>query len=171
MKIILLGYMGSGKTTVGKALASELKLPFLDLDAFIEEKEKLSIGAIFKEKGEVYFRKKESNYLKDLISNEDFFVLALGGGTPCYANNMGVINNSNAKSFYLKGSIQTLVDRALLGKDRRPLIAEIDNEKLPEFIAKHLFERKNEYEKADVIISINHKTTEEVVKEISSNLS
>lgn len=165
MKIILLGYMGSGKSTLAKALASELHLPFADLDDYIIDKEKKSIKEIFQTKGEIYFRLQESKYLKELLDNPIDTVLALGGGTPCYANNMELIKKE-AVSFYLKGSIATICQRLRSEKEQRPLIASLNDEQLTEFVAKHLFERRNFYEQANETISIDQKSTDELLQEL-----
>ncbi|MDY7396608.1 shikimate kinase [Aureibaculum sp. 2210JD6-5] len=167
MKLVLLGYMASGKTTIGKILAKKLQIPFIDLDNYISEKENLSIPEIFKIKGEVYFRKKETQFLIELLKKDAEFILALGGGTPCYGNNMGIINKY-ANSFYLKSSLQNTYN--LLSKEEnkkvRPLISEIPNENLKEFIAKHLFERNQFYEQATDTILIDKKSMEDIADEI-----
>ena len=165
MKIILLGYMASGKSTAAKKLAKNLDLQSIDLDKYIEEKEASSIKDIFKNKGEIYFRNKENFYLNELSKNDQNFVLSLGGGTPCYANNIDLIT-TNGISIYLKASLQTLNDRLIGEKAQRPLISELSNEKLKEFIAKHLFERVPFYEKAQHTIVIDGKNTDEIIKEI-----
>lgn len=165
MKIILLGYMASGKSTISKLLANALDVEAIDLDDYIIDKEKDSIKNIFKTKGEVYFRKQENIYLKELVDNEKNFVLALGGGTPCYANNIEFIKNL-PNSFYLKANLNTLFERLHLEKEKRPLISELNNEKLKEFIAKHMFERAPYYEQASYTISIDKKSIESIVDEI-----
>lgn len=165
MKIVLLGYMGSGKSSVAKTVAAELDIPVIDLDDFIVEKEQLSIKEIFKNKGEIYFRLKESEYLKELLQDEGQVVIALGGGTPCYADNMTLIKKMST-SFYLKGSISTLSNRLQSEKDQRPLIAALTDEQLIEFIAKHLFERRNFYEQANHTINIDHKSVETLSQEL-----
>lgn len=165
MKIVLLGYMGSGKSSVAKTVAAELDIPVIDLDDFIVEKEQLSIKEIFKNKGEIYFRLKESEYLKELLQDEGQVVIALGGGTPCYADNMTLIKKMST-SFYLKGSISTLSNRLQSEKDQRPLIAALTDEQLIEFIAKHLFERRNFYEQANHTINIDHKSVETLSQEV-----
>ncbi len=164
-KITLLGYMGSGKSTVAEILGDKLGMDVIDLDDYISEREGLSIPEIFEAKGEIYFRKVENAYLLELLRSEDRFVLALGGGTPCYANNMDVILE-NSDSFYLKASIGTLSERLLKEKDHRPLISGLSEEQLSEFIAKHLFERRNFYEKAGRIVSIDGKDPEQIASEI-----
>ena len=170
MKIVLIGYMGSGKSTVAKQLAKELDLPFTDLDDYIIEKEKLSIKEIFDTKGEIYFRLKESEYLKQLLHDENAGVLALGGGTPCYGNNMQLIKEAS-QSFYLKASIATICQRLRNEKAQRPLIASLDDEQLNEFVAKHLFERRNFYEQATVVITIDNKSVTELVDELIKQCS
>tara|TARA_B110000003_G_scaffold53347_1_gene53139 strand:- start:90876 stop:91394 length:519 start_codon:yes stop_codon:yes gene_type:complete len=167
MKIVLLGYMGCGKTTIGNQLAKKLSLNFTDLDQYIERKELKSISEIFNEKGEIYFRKIENKYLKNFIDENDSYVLSLGGGTPCYANNINLItNHKNLKSFYLKASISTLHNRLSENKSKRPLIATLSEEKLTEYIAKHLFERAGFYERASYSISINSKSIDTIITEI-----
>jgi len=165
MKVILLGYMGSGKSTISKSIASNMGIEALDLDDYIVEREGNSINNIFKNKGEIYFRLKENEYLGELLNNDKSFVLALGGGTPCYANNMNLIVE-NAKSVYLKGNINTLFERLLENKASRPLISDLNDEKLKEFIAKHLFERAPFYEQANHIVNIDNKSIDKIVEEI-----
>ena len=167
MKIILLGYMGSGKTTVGIQLAKKLFLNFTDLDEFIEEKEQKSIKEIFEQKGEIYFRKIEHKYLKQFIKENESFVLSLGGGTPCYAGNLDLIlKDKKSLSFYLRGSIPTLFKRLSENKFKRPLISDLSDDQLTEYIAKHLFERSLFYDKATHKISIDNKEIQEIVTEI-----
>jgi shikimate kinase len=169
MKIVLLGYMGSGKSTVAKLVASLMNLQFIDLDDYIAEQEKMSIPSLFESKGEIYFRLRESEYLNKLLHLEKDIVLALGGGTPCYANNIDLIKNASA-SFYLKAAIKTLVQRLAKEKEQRPLIAAFDDEQLEEFVAKHLFERRNFYEQAKYTVSIDDKKVEEIVDDILARL-
>lgn len=170
MKIVLLGYMGSGKSTVAKQLAKGLKLPIIDLDDYIIDQEEMSIASIFETKGEIYFRLQESKYLKQLLEQKDDLVIALGGGTPCYGNNMELIKNAS-ESFYLKASIQTLCNRLIKEKDQRPLISSFDEAQLTEFVAKHLFERREFYQQSKHIISIDDKTIEAIVADVILNLN
>ena len=170
-KIVLLGYMASGKSTIGKILAEKLKLSFIDLDDYIAKKENLSISEIFKSKGEVYFRRKETHFLEEILKSKEEVVLALGGGTPCYGKNMELVNEFGT-SFYLKSSLQNTF--TILSKDEnkktRPLIATISNENLKEFIAKHLFERAIFYEQANNTVLIDSMTIDEVADEILQKL-
>lgn len=166
MKIVLLGYMASGKSAVGRLLSEKLNLNFIDLDAYIEAQEGKSIATIFSEKGEIYFRQKESFYLAQLLEENNDFVLSLGGGTPCYGKNIALILKYST-SVYLKSSIKTIIDRVKLEKEHRPLIANIADENLQEFIAKHLFERAPYYEQAHQKVITDQLTINEVVEAIS----
>ncbi len=163
--------MGSGKTTIGKLLSNKLKISFLDLDEVIEQGLEDSISNIFNGKGEIFFRKKEHEYLTDVLSKKEKLILSTGGGTPCYSGNMETMLNLADHVFYLKVSIPGLVKRLLLEKEHRPLIKNIDNGELPEFIGKHLFERNNFYLKANHIIDCDDKDPETLVAEIQELLS
>jgi shikimate kinase len=169
MKVVLIGYMASGKSAVGKLLAKKLNIQYIDLDNFIEKKEELTISEIFKTKGEIYFRKKEGEYLKEILKLNENLVISLGGGTPCYGNSMEIIEK-NANSFYLKASIHKIFERLKNGATTRPLVATIGLDNLKEYIAKHLFERAVFYERANHTISVNDKSIPKIVKEIESLL-
>ena len=166
MKIVLLGYMASGKSTIGRAISKKLDMKFIDLDDYITKREKTSISEIFKVKGEIYFRRIESSYLSEILNSKDSFILSLGGGTPCYSNNMELILNSEASSIYIKAGIKTLVSRLTAEKNKRPLVAELEDDKLVEFVAKHLFERRFFYEQASMTVNTEDKSTEEITTEI-----
>jgi shikimate kinase len=168
MNIILIGYMGSGKTLIGKKLSSILDYGFIDLDDYIQDKEGKTIAEIFNKKGEIYFRKIESKYLVEVIDSNTNTIISLGGGTPCYGHNMDIIKNAkNASSVYLKASIPSLSERLILEKDQRPLISHIENkELLNEFIGKHLFERSSYYSQSDITVNTDHKSVAEVIESI-----
>ena len=169
-KIILLGYMGCGKSTIAKLLAQQKGLPFKDLDEFIENRENISIKSLFELKGEIYFRKIEHDILKELTTSSESFVLSLGGGTPCYANNHELLKGPGISSVYLKASVTELYYRLIRNKAKRPLIAAMDNKELEEFIAKHLFERSYFYTKAMYTVSIDEKSPKTLVAEIEKLL-
>lgn len=162
--------MGSGKSTIGSYLANQLNLQFIDLDEYIERRENLSIDEIFRVKGEIYFRLQESKYLKEFINNNKDYILSLGGGTPCYGNNIEVLKSSNVVSFYLKASIKTLKDRLQNGKVIRPLIKDLNPNELNEFIGKHLFERTPFYEQAQLKVIVDNKTIEQIYCDITAQL-
>ncbi|WP_317168433.1 shikimate kinase [Blattabacterium cuenoti] len=118
MKITLIGYMGCGKTTIGKILSKKLKYTFYDLDHIIVKTQNSSIEKIFKEKGELYFRKIENFILKKILkSKKKRYVLSVGGGTPCFYNNIYMLNK-HSKTFYLKIDSFNLLKRLLLEKKK-----------------------------------------------------
>ena len=167
MKIFLLGYMGSGKSTLGKALSKTLSIPFKDLDQQIEDGEKITIPYMFKTKGELYFRKKEREYLLEELVNPISHIVALGGGTPCYYDNMDRLINSAHHVIYCRASIHTLTKRLFQDKSNRPLISHLQSSQaLQEFIGKHLFERNSIYQKAPLQIEVDDKPIEDSVQEI-----
>ncbi|WP_452598982.1 shikimate kinase [Pontimicrobium sp. MEBiC01747] len=157
MNIILLGYMASGKSLIGKKLAEALHYNYIDLDAYIESEEQNSVSELFDKKGELFFRKVEHKHLNTLLDTSEKTVISLGGGTPCYYNTMALLKaNENFKTIYLRVSIPELVNRLKTEKEQRPIIAHIETEELlTEFIGKHLFERSNFYNQADVTIDAN----------------
>ena len=162
MILVLLGYMASGKSYFGKKIANILDYEFIDLDDFIQKEENATISEVFSNKGEIYFRKKEQDCLKKLIATKTKTVISLGGGTPCYSENMNLLlDNSNIKTIYLQVAIPNLVERVLNETDKRPLISHLKTkEALVEFIGKHLFERLPYYSKAEFTIDANKKENE-----------
>ena len=163
--------MASGKTTIGKMLSESLQLPFYDLDFIIEQELKTTINEIFEQKGELFFRKKEREVLEVFLNNTNNYVLALGGGTPCYYDNFNLYQNDNIKSFYLKTSVTTIIERLKTQKNTRPIVANLNDEELTEFVAKHLFERNYFYNQVQTIITVDNKNEEEIVSEILSKLA
>ncbi|MGY5356027.1 shikimate kinase [Wenyingzhuangia sp. IMCC45467] len=169
MKLVLLGYMGCGKSAISNALSKSLNLKRIDLDDYIEARENKSIANIFADKGEIYFRKLETSCLQELLDNKEEFILSLGGGTPCFGNNMEIINQKST-SVYLSANIPTLVERLLPEKTKRPLIARISDDELAEFIGKHLFERRHFYLQAKIAVSVDHKAVQVIADEIVKSL-
>lgn len=170
-KIVLVGYMGVGKTTIAKELSERLEIEFYDLDKFIEQKLNLSIEEIFKSKGEIYFRRVESETFQELLNLDRNFILSTGGGTPCYYDNYKLLQKENVISVYLKASITTLAERLKTEKKTRPMIAQFTDEELLEFIGKHLFERSYYYNKAKNVVEVDGKSTSEITQEIIDRLS
>lgn len=153
MKIVLTGYMGCGKSTVGRLLARQLNYSFYDLDEVIEQAEGISVDEIFSAKGEIYFRKLESQLLKQYIKNNTKFVLSTGGGTICYGDSLPYLLSSETILIYLKCSVEELSIRLFQEKNLRPLISHLDNHiDLLDFIRKHLFERNQYYNQANIIV-------------------
>ena len=164
-KIFLLGFMGCGKTTFGKKLAKHIGWDYIDLDNYIEEKEGKSIPTIFKENGETYFRTLETKFLKELTSLHSC-VISCGGGTPCFNDNMNEILEKGA-SVYMKLSAHILNERLKLEKSKRPLIAEMSNTKMFEFIQKKLKERVKYYERAKFTFDAQLESEETFINRIN----
>ncbi|AXO81678.1 shikimate kinase [Olleya aquimaris] len=171
MNLILVGYMASGKSTIGVELAKMMNFEFVDLDRFIEKNENLTVSEIFKTKGELHFRKLEQSYLKVLTSKCDKTIISLGGGTPCFYDTMIWLNKlDNVKTIYLKTSLDILTDRLFQDKTR-PLIAHLNTkEDLKDFIAKHIFERSFFYNQADIVVNTT-RSIEETLQNIKISLS
>lgn len=151
-RIILIGYMGAGKTTLGKALARELNVDFCDLDWFIEERYHRTIQKIFDEKGEAGFREIERNMLHEVAEFENI-IISCGGGTPCFFDNIEFMN-SKAKTVYLKASPETLFQHLKMGKNERPLLKNKSDEELIRFITSSLEQREPFYSKANYIFDV-----------------
>ena len=148
MKIFLLGYMCSGKSTLGPRLSGCLDIPFLDLDTEIEKAEGNSISRIFEEKGEEHFRRIEKTTLANLIRSVPDFVMATGGGTPCFFNNMELMKK-NGVTIYLDVPVKELVRRNIRTRERRPLLRRMSDLEMQSFITSQLKERSVFYKKAN----------------------
>ena len=155
-RIILIGFMGSGKSTLGKKLASRLAIPFIDSDAAIEKECNKSIGELFGEYGDSHFREIEAHFIRSLYSQESF-VLATGGGMPCFHANMSLLNNLGT-TFYLERSPKELMNRLINAKHQRPLIAGLSEEDLLHFIENKLVEREEYYKQASIVLSREEQT-------------
>lgn len=151
LQIYLIGYMGAGKTTIGRQLASKLSLNFIDLDLFIENRYSKTINQIFKEYGEAYFREIESNILKEIATFENV-VISTGGGTPCFFDNIDVMKN-NGITVYLETSPGILTKRLSPCKEKRPLIKDKNDEDLMLYIESNLKERIPFYEKSHLVFN------------------
>ena len=152
-RIILIGYMGSGKTTVGKALSKETGMMFYDLDWYIESRMRKTVSQIFAEKGEEAFRKIEYNMLHEVAEFEDV-IISCGGGTPCFFDNMDYLNQQG-DVVYLKATPETLYKHLLMAKIERPLLKDKTPEELIAYITEHLKERAPFYEKAHYTLDVN----------------
>lgn len=170
-KIILLGYMGSGKSSVGKTLSEKINLNFVDLDNFISEEEKMPISEIFKQKGEIYFRKKEAQTLVSLLQSPEKMIISVGGGTPCFGDNMQKIIQNTPNVFFLHASSRELTERLFPEKEHRPLIAHLpDKPALQDFINKHLFDRNPFYTQAHHTIKTDGISAEQIAEQIIQKL-
>ena len=149
-RIFLIGYMASGKTTVGKQLAKALGWQFVDLDVFIENRYRMNISEIFAKQGESAFREIERNALREVSIFEDV-VISTGGGSPCFFDNMEVMKNAG-QTVYLNVSVDELARRLNTGKTKRPLVKDKNPEELKIFIAENLKKREPYYQQASRIV-------------------
>ncbi len=164
--IFLIGFMGSGKTTLGRKLASRMGYEFIDLDHKLEQRVELSIAEYFSFFGEESFRKLESEVLKK-TPYPDNAIISTGGGLPCYFDHMEWMK-ANGKVIYIKLSPKTLADRLETGKEERPLLQEKHGDALVAFIEQKLAEREGFYSQANIIadgLSLTAEKLEQMVKE------
>ena len=151
-RIILIGYMGAGKTTIGKILAKDLGVPFYDLDWYIETRMRKKVKQIFDERGEEGFRIIERNMLHEVAEFEDV-VVACGGGTPCFFDNMEYLVGQG-DVIYLRGTPDVLFRHLKMGKGVRPLLLGKSDEELLEYIKENVEKREEFYMKANHIVDI-----------------
>lgn len=152
-RIILIGYMGAGKTTIGKALAQELNLDFYDLDWYIEDRFRMKIPEIFAQKGEQGFRDIERKMLHEVAEFENV-VISAGGGTPCFFDNIDYMNQQ-ADTVYLKAEPDVLYEHLMMGKSQRPLIQGKTKDELKAYISESLAWREPFYSKAKHTLDIH----------------
>lgn len=153
-RIFLIGYMGAGKSTMGKSLAQVMGLEFIDLDNFIEARQHKTVKEIFAEVGEDGFRQIERNALLEVADYENV-ILSLGGGTPCFFDNMEIVNRAG-KSVYLKPTEEVLLSRLIKGKHKRPLLAQKTDDEILAFIREQLAWREPYYLKAHITFEASH---------------
>jgi shikimate kinase len=165
--IILVGFMGCGKTTFGRKLAKKLKYDFIDSDALIEEQENMKISDIFKEKGEEYFRSLEKLFIQTL-ENKNNKIVATGGGMPCFEDNMEKLNQVGL-TIYLKRPTLELVYRLLRSKKERPLTKEKQKEELKVFINNLIEKREKYYLKSKFILEREQIDVDYIVKMLHDN--
>ncbi len=152
-RIILIGYMGAGKTTVGKLLSKELDIPFYDLDWYIESRRRKTVPQIFAEVGEEGFRKIEYNMLHEVAEFEDV-VISCGGGTPCFFDNIDYMNQQG-QVVYLRCEPEVLQKHLKMGKTERPLLKGKSEEELISFIKDQLQKREPFYNKAQYTLDVS----------------
>lgn len=164
--IFLSGFMGAGKSTLGKQLATELGYFFIDLDSYIENKNNKSIVEIFQEIGEPEFRKLETTVLEDCINGHIKTVIALGGGTPCFNNNIDLILKSGLM-IYLQLDAKELYNRLEKAQFTRPLIEGKQKQELENYIADLLKNREPFYNQAQLIVNAKETTVAELKETVS----
>lgn len=165
-KIFLIGMMGSGKSYWAEKLKKKLKITAYDLDSLIEMMEEKTVAEIFEEDGEEYFRKAEAKMLR-LFAEKKQFILSCGGGTACYHDNMKWMNK-NGITIWLDEPVEILTKRLLKEKDHRPLIRNLDDRSLKEFLNRKLQERATFYSEATYRLNeenINEKSFTKILNE------
>lgn len=151
MKIYLIGFMACGKTTVGAELALALGYGFVDLDRYIEAKHRKTIAQIFEADGEERFRAAEQDALGEVALLNGNFVVASGGGTPCFHGGIDAMNGTGI-TVYLRVEASALASRLMSGNARRPLLWQKSVEELTRYVAKTLRERERFYAQAQVVV-------------------
>lgn len=167
-RIFLIGYMGAGKTTVGKDLSKRLGLSFIDLDCYIEGRYLRTVSQLFAEKGEDAFREIERKMLHEVAMFEDVLI-STGGGAPCFFDNMKFMNESGT-TIYLQVSVEELAKRLEICKHTRPILQGHSGDSLVAFIAENLEKRNPYYTQASIVFDAEKMLTETDVNEISTAL-
>lgn len=160
-RIYLIGYMGTGKTTLGKELAKSFEVEFIDLDHYIQENQQKTIAEIFEEGGEAGFREIENQALKSISTTENV-IISTGGGTPCFFDNMEYMNKTGT-TIYLRATAEALCERLNICKEKRPLIKDKNEEELYLFVKENLTKREPHYLKADIIFETDNLISREEI--------
>jgi len=152
MKVFIIGFMACGKSRTGRIMASESGRRFIDLDKYIADREHRTISEIFRDDGSEKFRKLETMYLREVCDLYEDFILSVGGGTPCFNNNMELMN-SLGETIFLNPDVDTITNRLILGKYKRPLVKDLQDEAIRAYVVENLKARMPFYMKATKIIS------------------
>ncbi|MCQ2286009.1 MAG: shikimate kinase [Bacteroidales bacterium] len=164
--IVLVGFSGAGKTTIGKKLANRLNYSFIDLDQYFEQKYCFSISHFFQQLGEEYFRKLEHEVLLEVLEKENV-VISTGGGTPCFFNSMEIIN-SKSISIFIEMSPKSLLDRLAHSKKPRPLTSQLSPIELEQYIENKLAERLPFYTQADLTVKGENFNVENLLNDLNA---
>lgn len=161
MRIYLVGYMGSGKSTLGRRLAKALNLSYIDLDKYIEERNCKTVAQLFTDYGEEIFRKKEKSALGEVSQFTDV-VIATGGGAPCFFDNMRIMNQTGV-TIFLDVAVRELTERLFVSRTERPLIKGKSKEELLQFVEENLQKRWPFYAQAQIQIKESPQMTEQIL--------
>ncbi|MDR1380891.1 MAG: shikimate kinase [Tannerella sp.] len=158
MRIFLIGYMGAGKTTLGKVLSRRMNLSYIDTDHFIENRYRKKVGEIFATEGEARFRDMERRILRE-VSEIENVVVSTGGGLPCYHGNMEIMNDAGT-TVYLQVSVEELAARLQASRTVRPVLQNRSGDELADFIRESLDRRRPFYEQAGICFNADPMYTE-----------
>ncbi|MFZ9388091.1 MAG: shikimate kinase [Chitinophagaceae bacterium] len=165
MKIFLIGFMGSGKTHWGRLLSQKLGLPFFDMDEQVVAHAGKSIPEIFSEEGEEQFRIMEKEVLYMITESHESFIMACGGGSPCFFNNIDYMNQSGT-TVWIDTPTEILFDRLVREKESRPLIRNLSDEQLRGFIARKFADRRIYYEQASIKVNDESLVLDDFIEKI-----
>lgn len=170
MKLFLVGYMGCGKSTLGKKLAKRANYEFVDMDSLIEQREGATIADIFHYAGEEYFRQKERELIEELGAADGNYIVSTGGGVPTWQDNMERMNVLG-DSVYLRRTAQNIASRlSPHGRQKRPKLRGLNDEELVEFMTRNMAEREPFYAKATHIVECVQRSDEEIIDAILSKI-
>jgi len=162
-QIFLIGFMGAGKTTLGNKIAEKLGVSFIDIDQEIESLLGMTISSVFEKNGEEFFRTQESKMLLDVILSQKQAIVSVGGGLPCFNNNMELMNKSGL-TCYLKSPAEELYRRLKNSTINRPLLKELNDEELLRFIESKLLEREKYYNEAKLIVPTEDQYLDRIIE-------
>lgn len=167
-RIFLVGFMGAGKTTLGNKLADKIGYQFIDIDQEIEKKFDMNVLSFFRLYGESIFREEETRMATKIINEDLKAVVSVGGGFPVFNNNMALLNRSGV-TCYLEQPVEELYQRLVKAKENRPLIKDLDDDRLLEFIEKGLDKRTLYYNLSQFKLNQDQQNSEEIIKLLELN--
>ncbi len=171
MKLFLIGYMGCGKSTLGRKIAKSMGCNFVDMDSKIEEREGAAVADIFRYEGEEYFRHAERQLIEELASNDEDMVISTGGGAPAWRDNVEYMNRVG-KTFYLRRSARQIASRlSPHGRQKRPKLRGLNDEELVAFMTENMAEREPYYAKATYCIECEERSDAEIIDVILQHFS
>ncbi len=160
--------MGCGKSTIGRGLSKMINLPFVDLDTYIEDRFKISISSLFNKYGESAFRKLERDMLIEVCNDMEHCIISTGGGTPCYMDNMDIMN-SQGLTLFINLPVGMLANRVEMSKRKRPILEGKSGDELRAYIADMLEKRMEYYMQSKVIIESGGVTVKDVYNSLLEN--
>lgn len=170
MKIFLVGYMGCGKSTLGRKIAKVAGLNFVDMDSKIEQREGASVADIFHYEGEEYFRRAERQLMEELAAQDEDMVISTGGGAPVWRDNVEFMNQAG-KTFYLRRSARQIASRlSPHGRQKRPKLRGLNDEELVAFMTENIAEREPYYAKAEYCIECEERSDAEIIEIILQHI-